>query len=267
MPDSIAALLPLLRQQAPLIHAITNPISINQCANAVLALGARPIMAEHPAEAAEITAMAKALLLNLGNVTDVRMESMARSAETAAAHAIPWTLDAVGVGCSTLRRRYVLDLLGRFSPTVLKGNYAEVHALLHGDYTVSGVDTDAALTVETAVADSASLARRYGCVVLASGAVDVVTDGRRAVTVCNGTAQLGRITGTGCMLGILCSCFLAVGAPLTAAVAACVTLGVAGELAETEAGTGTFQIRLMDALSTLDGETLVSRKRTEETNL
>lgn len=265
--DTIPVLLERLRQQAPLIHAITNPISIHACANAVLALGARPIMAEHPLEVSEITAQAAALLLNLGNITDIRMASMLRSAETAVQHAIPWTLDAVGVGCSALRRQYAQDLLRQFSPTVLKGNYAEVHALLHGDYTVSGVDTDAALTAETAAADSAALARRHGCVVLASGAADVVTDGRRAVVIRNGTAQLGSITGTGCMLGILCSCFLAAGAPLAAAVSACVTLGVAGELAHTTQGSGTFQIRLMDALSTLDGASIQSRQRTEESIL
>ena len=104
MCESLPAMLRALRTEAPLIHAITNPISINQCANAVLALGARPIMAEHPREVEEITATAAALLLNLGNLTDVRMEAMWRSAGTARELGIPVVLDAVGVACSRLRR-------------------------------------------------------------------------------------------------------------------------------------------------------------------
>ena len=120
MNDSFAPLLASLKAHAPLIHAITNPISIHQCANAILAVGARPIMAEHPREVAEITETAGALLLNLGNITDVRMESMEISAQTACRCGIPFVLDAVGVGCSSLRREYAHGLLQRFSPAVFK---------------------------------------------------------------------------------------------------------------------------------------------------
>lgn len=264
MNKAMSQRLQALREGAPLIHAITNPISINQCANAVLALGARPIMAEHPEEVCQITRTAAALLLNLGNITEIRMQSMAASARTAGKEEIPFTLDAVGVACSDLRRKYAYQLMGEVPPTVLKGNYAEIQALACPSYTASGVDGDQQLSLETVAAAAAELSQRYGAVVLASGKTDLVCDGRETILIQNGTPQLGSITGTGCMLGALCSCFLAVCPPLAAAVSACVMLGVAGERAATDRGSGTFQRNLMDQLSTLGAETIQVYERTEE---
>ena len=264
MSERISQMLCTLREADPLIHAITNPISITKCANAVLALGARPIMAEHPREVEEITATAAALLFNLGNITDVRMEAMERSAGAARKNGVPVVLDAVGVACSRLRRDYANRLLEHFPPAVLKGNYAEINALARPDYTASGVDGDKALTPAAAARAAGELARRYDCVVLASGAADLVADGTGTTAIHNGTPQLGSVTGTGCMLGALCACFLAAASPLEAAKAACVTLGVAGEKAATPKGSGTFLVNLLDQLSTLDGETIQACERTEE---
>ena len=115
MSQSLGALLEALRSRRPLIHCITNPISINDCANLILAAGGRPIMAEHPGEVAEITATAAALAVNLGNITDVRMESMVLAGQAAREAGVPMVLDCVGVGCSSLRRRYAQDYLPRFS--------------------------------------------------------------------------------------------------------------------------------------------------------
>lgn len=262
--SDLSGMLDTLRRRSPLIHAITNPISITQCANAVLALGCRPIMAEHPGEVEEITATASALLLNLGNITDVRMESMARSARTARQNGIPITLDAVGAACSRLRRNYARQLMEASAPAVLKGNYAEIVALTDPAYTASGVDGDRTLSPAETARAAATLARRYGCAVLASGAADLVTDGARTVFIRSGTPQLGSITGTGCMLGAICSCFLAAAPPMEAAEAACVMLGVAGERSATDRGSGTFLVNLMDQLSTLDGETVQRCAQREE---
>ena len=264
MSKNLTPVLRAIRDRPPLIHAITNPISITQCANAVLALGARPIMAEHPREVEEITATAAALLLNLGNITDVRMEAMERAAEAAGKNGVPVVLDAVGVACSRMRRDYACRLLERFPPAVLKGNYAEINALVCPDYTASGVDGDRALDPADLAGAAGGLARRYGCAVLASGAADLVTDGARTTAIYNGTPQLGQVTGTGCMLGALCACFLAAAEPMAAAEAACVTLGAAGERAATPKGSGTFLVNLMDQLSTLDGDTIQACERTEE---
>lgn len=240
-----------VRERSSLIHCITNPISINQCANAILAVGGRPIMAEHPREVSEITATAGALMLNLGNITDVRMEAMRLSARTAAEHGTPILLDAVGVACSKLRRDYACDLMEAVAPAVIKGNYSEINALYQESYRASGVDADAALDAQTVERAAAALARTRHTVVLASGKVDIVTDGTRLIRVRNGTPQLSCVTGTGCMLGALTAAYLSAASGLDAAVTACAVLGVCGQLAETERGSGSFMVGLLDALSTL----------------
>lgn len=244
-----------LKERQPLVHCITNPISINQCANAILAVGARPMMAEHPQEVREITETAGALMLNLGNITDARLTSMQISAQTAAQRGIPILLDAVGIACSKLRRDYVCEMLKTVMPTVIKGNYSEINALYHETYRSSGVDADAALDARALDEVAVALSRTYHTVILASGKVDIVTDGRKLIHVKNGTPQLSGITGTGCMLGALAAAYLSVQPDLSAAVTACVVLGACGQLAETDRGSGSFMVGLMDALSAgTDGE-------------
>ena len=253
-----------VKKQQPLIHCITNPISINQCANGILAIGARPIMAEHPAEVREITETSDALMLNLGNITDARMLSMKISMKTAAEKKIPVILDAVGVACSQLRRNYIAELLETGIPTVIKGNYSEIFALHHAAYRSSGVDADTAINVDSIRTASAELALRYHTAVLVSGKVDVVTDGKRVVYIKNGTTQLSAVTGTGCMLGALCGAYLSVCPDMDAATTACVMLGTCGQIAETPKGSGSFMVNLLDALSTLTDVKLDQYKNTEE---
>ena len=188
-----------LKEQSPLIHCITNPISIMQCANAVLLLGARPIMAEHPDEVREITASAKALLLNFGNVTRDRLEAMAISYDEAMAKELPVVIDAVGVSCSELRRAVVKKMTGieRNSqvPMLIKGNYSEIRALFDNDYKSAGVDADKKLTFEETIDIAKELAKNLNAIVLASGEKDIVTDGSRTAVIENGTKKLGSITG------------------------------------------------------------------------
>lgn len=243
-----------VRQTRPLVHCITNPIAITACANAILAVGASPMMAEHPKEVAQITATAGALVLNLGNITDVRLESIPIAAQSAAQHHVPFVLDAVGVACSDLRRAFVGEFLFRYTPAVIKGNYSEIAALASADYAAVGVDADGTLTEEAMARIAAELAQKYGATVLASGAVDIITDGQHLAQVKNGTPQLAAVTGTGCMQGALCGAYLAAADGFTAAVTAAAVLGICGELARTERGSGSFMVNLMDALSTLSDE-------------
>lgn len=251
----------------PLIHCITNPISIHQCANAVLAVGGRPIMAEHPKEVGEITQTAAALMLNLGNITDARMESMGIAARTAKEKGIPILLDAVGIACSTLRREYVHSLLSKTMPTVIKGNYSEIHALYQQSYHASGVDAEDGLDVETLDREAVALARANHTILLATGKTDILTDGTRLVHMENGTPQLSTITGTGCMLGALGGVYLSAKGDLDAMVTACAVLGIAGELSQTDRGSGSFSLRLMDSLSTLTDSQITQYLRMEETHL
>lgn len=254
-------------ERQPLIHCVTNPISINQCANAILAVGGRPMMAEHPLEVSEITRTAQSLMLNLGNITDARMESILISAETAQEAGIPFLLDAVGIACSSLRRDYVNRLLNTAIPTVIKGNYSEILALHRQSYHSSGVDADAALDIRTIDHAAVSLARRLKTILLASGPVDIVTDGTRLYHIHNGTPQLSRITGTGCLQGALCAAYLSARPGLEAVLTGCAVLGICGELARTDRGSGTFLYNLMDALSTLTDAELEQHLKLEELSI
>lgn len=251
-------------EERPLIHAITNPISINQCANAILAVGASPIMAEHPSEVAEICVRSKALVLNLGNITDVRMESMQIAAEAAVQYGIPCVTDAVGVACSTLRRKFLLGLLEKYPTAIIKGNYSEIYALYDSAYCAEGVDAKSDTGAESAAEAAKGLAHRYGAVVLASGAEDIVCDGTEQIRVKNGTSRLATVTGTGCMLGMLCGVYLSVCRNFRAAVTACAVLGICGELADVAAGSGSFMAGLLDRLSDLSDDNVERRLRIEE---
>lgn len=251
-----------MRLEKPLIHCITNPISINQCANTVFAVGGRPIMAEHPKEAAEITATASAVMLNIGNITDARMESILISAECCSKNNIPFMLDIVGMACSSLRREYVNNLLSIAVPSVIKGNYSEIKAL-YGGYTAIGVDSE---SIDICELDRlcVTLARKSGTVILASGETDIVTDGNRLFHIGNGTPQLSTVTGTGCMLGAVCGAFLAVSNPLVSAIASAVLMGICGEFSETDKGSGSFMVALMDKLSTITDTEVEEKIKAEE---
>lgn len=252
-------------EKKPLIHCITNPISINQCANAILAVGAMPIMAEHPREVREITETADALLLNLGNITDARMEAMLISAKRAEEKNIPTILDAVGVACSALRREYALGLIEASAPTVIKGNYSEIKALCEEEYHSAGVDADTSLDVDSVRALSVRLARRYGSVILATGKKDIITDGERAIYINNGAEAMSSVTGTGCMLGALSAVFMTAEKSIDAIAASAAFFGICGELSVTEKGSGTYMTNLMDNLSAVsDAVTEIYAKVTEE---
>lgn len=251
------------KNSGALIHCITNPISINQCANAILALGCKPIMAEHPREVKGITLSSKALLLNLGNITDARIKSVKIAAKTADENNIPFILDAVGVACSQLRRGLANKIIRRFCPKVIKGNYSEINALCHSDYSSIGVDADAMIDTSFAAKAARTLAKKYGCVILASGKTDIVTDGEKTVYINNGTEQLAFVTGTGCMLGALNASLLPFGNALYATALACGIMGIAGERAQNGGKNGSFVTGLLDEISVFDADTLKEKLNIE----
>lgn len=271
LSESIAALLQNVRENAPLIHCITNHISINDCANVVLAAGARPMMAEHPDEVAEITAHAGALVLNLGNISTTRMEAMRRAARAAKKSGVPIVLDPAGVGCSQLRRNFAQELFALAPIAVIRGNCSELRALCSGTSTTDGVDAAAGDKISEKNAwEQANLvveaARRFHCVASASGEVDIVSDGASCWLLRNGDPMLGRITGTGCMSSALTGAYCAGGTPLQAAIAAAATMGVCGEQAAAKTrdiGTGSFHTALLDALSTITPELLIQNWKME----
>lgn len=265
-----------VQQKAPLIHCITNPISIHDCANVVLAAGGRPMMAEHPAEVEEITVTAGALALNLGNITDARRASILIAGKAAMERHIPVILDMVGIGCSRLRRELTEEFLKQRmsgtvrvseSPLILKGNMSELKALAGADYHVSGVDVDSRDVLSEnnrseIIELAKSVAKTYGAVVLASGKTDLVTDGEQVCLIDNGCEMMGRITGTGCMLNVLAGTYMSSGEPVAAAAAACVVLGISGEIAAGRCrGTGSFQAAFQDVLFCMTDEDIRRRIR------
>lgn len=253
-----------LQHKNPLIHCTTNPISINDCANAVLAVGGKPIMAEHPGEVREITKVSSALALNLGNITDVRMESMRIAALTAKEYHIPICIDLVGIACSSLRLTYAKELVTKVCPTVIKGNVSEIKAIanLHTDHI--GIDVGQSDVINEANFKEhkswlRELSYRLNAVIVATGEVDVIVWKEEYYFVHNGVAMLSKVTGTGCMLNVLIATFLSCMEPVNAAVYATALLGIAGEVADGSQGTGTFRVSLMDQLSVMSDELILER--------
>lgn len=282
-----------IKDTAPLIHCITNPISCNDCANAVLALGGSPIMAEHPMEVKKITEKAAALCLNTAAITDVRMESIKISARAACDSHIPFTLDAVGVNCSELRYKYVNKLLEDIKPTVVKGNLAEIKKLAHLKAQYTGVDSAEKIENENELLNAVDiikkLSREINCIIAATGRHDIISDGFTTAVVSNGSQFLPRITGTGCMLNVIIGTMLSadisacysgtrggnsdsntpassLGANIFRVILGAVILGVCGELAEIKSlksgvfcGLGTFHINLLNSLSTITSDDIKER--------
>ena len=271
------------KNSAPLIHCITNPISIHDCANIILAAGARPIMAEHPDEVEEITEVASALMLNLGNITDARIMSMQRSLKTASQKNIPVLLDLVGVTCSRLRRDFARRLLSEGHFSVIKGNISEILAVAEMPFHGTGIDAGAQDAVsESNEAQYCEAARRLAahlhCTVFATGKEDLIANEKEAFLIANGHAALSGITGTGCMVGALTAAYLpgsrtvtadvasraeAEGTPETAAaLLGATTMGIAGERAAASSrGPGSFQAALLDEIYGLTDQQLVTGAR------
>ncbi|ORT98986.1 Hydroxyethylthiazole kinase [Anaerovibrio sp. JC8] len=256
-----------IKESRPLIHCITNPISINDCANMVLAAGSRPIMAEHPEEVAEITAIAQTLCLNLGSITRDRLAAMEISAATAKEHNISMVVDLVGAACSSLREKFLADFIPKYGPAVIKGNITEILNTCGIDCHSSGVEANSEqlITRENA-AEMAELlgkwAKAHETVLLVSGPRDFITDGEESYLLSNGVPMLGNITGTGCMLNALTASYLPAGSPLKAALLAALVLGIAGEKAAGKSqGPGTFHVNLFDEVfNLLDGDIIARAK-------
>ena len=236
-----------------LIHCITNPVSMNQCANAILSLGARPIMAEHPDEVTEITRTASSLLLNLGNITDARITSMRFALREANSRGIPVTLDAVGVACSSMRKTLakLLMTFGRF--TVIKGNYSEIMALYDDTYRAAGVDAKDGIDTERVKAAALELSKTNNTIVVATGKTDLIASGGDITSVEGGVPQMSRVTGTGCMLGAIIATYLADKNDAQSVIDACSLFKRCGEKAQTDKGNGTFMVNLLDALGEQHG--------------
>lgn len=264
-----------VRATTPLVHCITNYVTVNDCANALLACGGSPIMSDEPDDVEDIASICGGLVLNIGTLNRRTIEGMKAAGARAAALGHPIVLDPVGAGASALRTQTASALLDGLPVSIVRGNMSEMKALAGAAAATRGVDVnpDDAVT-DANVAASArfacALAKRTGAVIAITGAIDVVADGDRAFAVRNGSPLMGRITGAGCMLTCIVGAYATArpAEPLAAATAAVAAMGAAGECACERMGAldgnGSFRTYLLDALYNLDAATFAERARIEE---
>jgi hydroxyethylthiazole kinase len=257
------ATLATIRERKPLVHNLTNYVVMNETANAILALGALPVMAHAKEEVREMVGLAGALVLNIGTLSEQWIDAMLLAGAAANERGIPVVLDPVGAGATAYRTETAKRLLDGIDVAVLRGNAGEVATLVGVQAEVRGVESVGGGGDPAALAREA--ARTLELVASVTGAVDHVSDGERSAAIANGHELLASITGTGCMATAMTGCFLAgKDDPFEAAAEALVAFGVAGEDAAVGAkGPGSFHVNLYDALAGLDPATLADRARAE----
>jgi len=262
--DRIWADIQRIRAEAPVIHNITNYVVMNTTANALLAIGASPVMAHAEEEVEEMTAIARSLVLNIGTLSAPWIAAMFKAGEAARRNARPIILDPVGAGATTFRTATARKLLAELSPAIVRGNASEIRALAYDERSTRGVDS--AHQPEDAAQAADALSARYGCVVVTSGAVDLISSPGMTARVCNGHPMMPKVTGMGCTASALTGAFAAVNASARdAAVNAMAVMGIAGELAAGHSrGPGTFLVRFLDALYLLNESDIRQRVKVRE---
>ena len=254
-----------VRQKKPLVQCITNFVTVNDCANILLASGGSPTMASHPLEVEEAVAGVQALVCNMGAID--KIDSMILAGKAANRLGKPVVLDPVGAGGTQLRREAVKRLLEEVHFTVIRGNASEIRYLAGHKCTGSGVDVSRLDEItednlDVAVAMAEALAEKLHTVIAISGKIDVISDGKRSCVLRNGCATMARITGSGCMLTALIGAFCgACEDPFEAASTAMAAMGISGEIADTKrlrngTGNATFRNDLIDAVFNLTQEQL-----------
>lgn len=245
-----------LRETKPLIHNITNMVVMNETANALLCIGALPVMAHALPEVEAMVAYAGALVLNIGTLTDELVDAMVLAGRKANELGVPIVLDPVGAGATKLRTDSCKRLLDELKVAIVRGNSAEVAILAGLEGEIKGVESMGAGAENAEVA--AVFAGRYGCVAAITGVVDTVADGERVYQISNGHELMGKVTGTGCMSTTMVAAFAAVEKDQAfAAAAALAAFGLAGEKAAAGAkGPGSFHVALYDELAALTPEAL-----------
>lgn len=256
-----------VRKKCPLIHNITNYVTVNDCANILLACGASPIMADDKEEAADITSVCAGLNINIGTLNSRTIESMLIAGKKANELNHPAVLDPVGAGASKLRTDTAYRLLEEVDFAVIRGNISEIKTLAMGSGTTKGVDADVADKVteenlEEAVTFAKTFAKKTGAVVAITGAIDIVADGERVYCIRNGHPMMSSITGTGCQLSAMTAAFVTANPDkkLEAAAAAVCAMGLAGEIAHQRLGAldgnSSYRNYIIDAVYNMSPEQL-----------
>jgi len=256
-----------VRKNVPLVHNITNYVTVNDVANVILACGGSPIMSDEPEDAEEITTICGGLNINIGTLNKRSIEGMHRAGKKAGELHHVILLDPVGAGASALRTDTANDLMKEIHFTAIRGNISEIKTLALGSGTTKGVDADVADAVTEDNLDNAirfvkNFASQTGSIVAITGAIDLVSDDKRCFVIRNGRPEMGKITGTGCQLSGMMTAFLVANpdALLEAAAAAVCTMGLSGEIGWSHMqkgdGNSTYRNRIIDAVFNMTGEML-----------
>ena len=262
-----------IKEKNALTHCITNSVTINDCANAVLAIGGSPFMAEDAEELEEVVTIADVLVINIGKLSKDQIKSMKISSQTANKTNTPIILDPVGVGVTELRNRTTMDLIENYDIAAIRGNISEIKAIaklvgvLDESNTAKGVDVnlDDIITEENLKANGdliCELADKLNTVILASGPLDILSDGETTVVIDNGDDMMPLITGSGCMLSSIVGSCIGGSNPFEGSLVAILAMNIAGEKARAKVdandeGTGSFRAYLIDYLYKTDSETLI----------
>lgn len=256
-----------VRKNVPLVHNITNYVTVNDVANILLACGGSPIMSDEPEDVEDITSICGGLNINIGTLHKSSIEGMMRAGKRANELGHPVLLDPVGAGASKLRTETALNIMKEIRLTVIRGNISEIKTLVQGSGTTKGVDADVADAVTEDTLDDAitfvkAFAKESGCIIAVTGAIDLVSDGDRCYVIRNGRPEMGKITGTGCQLSGMMTAYVTANPerPLEAAAAGVCIMGLAGELGWSRMqdgdGNSTYRNRIIDAVYNMTGEEL-----------
>lgn len=256
-----------VKKNSPLVHNITNYVTVNDVANALLASGGSPIMSDDIDDVCDITTICGGLNINIGTLNSRTIPSMMAAGKKANELSHPVLLDPVGAGASALRTKTAFDLMANIKFDVIRGNVSEIKTLATGSGTTKGVDADIADAVTEETLDDMvtfvkTFSEKTGAIIIVTGAIDLVADNNRCYVIRNGKAEMGGITGTGCQLSALITAYITANPEnkLDAAAAAVCLMGLAGEigyanLKEYE-GNATYRNRIIDAIYNMDAETL-----------
>ena len=256
-----------VRKNVPLVHNITNYVTVNDVANILLACGGSPIMSDEPEDVEDITSVCGGLNINIGTLHQSSIEGMLLAGKKANELGHPVLLDPVGAGASRLRTDTALRIMKEIKLTVISGNISEIKTLAYGSGTTKGVDADVAdaVTEETlndAIAFVKNFARKTSCIIAVTGAIDLVSDGEICYVIRNGRPEMGKITGTGCQLSGMMTAYVTANQekPLEAAASAVCIMGLAGEIGWSRMqegdGNATYRNRIIDAVYQMTGEDL-----------
>ena len=256
-----------VRNTVPLVHNITNYVTVNDVANVLLACGGSPIMSDEAEDVEDITSVCGGLNINIGTLHKTSIEGMFRAGKKANELGHPVLLDPVGAGASALRTNTALGLMKELKLSVIRGNISEIKTLALGSGTTKGVDADVADAVteeslDEAVAFVKKFAEETGTIIAVTGAIDLVSDGKTCYVIRNGRPEMGKITGTGCQLSGMMTAYVTANPdhPLEAAAAAMCAMGLAGEIGWSRMqdgdGNATYRNRIIDAIYNMSGEEL-----------